>query len=153
VNAGTTAYSVDVRITAPVHGTEVTARVVDAVEALSPGAEVEERDGRIVAETHSLEHLSERLHRQEILDTARSAFFEGLAGDTFAFQLKKQAAFAGVVNFAVGPPDELGEIEVEVEVREPDVEAFIDYVAPPTDGGVPVDVDVADGDGATGADG
>jgi predicted RNA binding protein with dsRBD fold (UPF0201 family) len=53
--------------------------------------------------------------------------------------LKKQAAFEGVVNFAVGEPDELGEIDVEVRVREPDVESFVDYVAPETDEGQPVD--------------
>jgi hypothetical protein len=39
----------------------------------------------------------------------------------------------------VGESDELGEIDVDVRVREPDVEAFVDYVAPETDDGRPVD--------------
>lgn len=139
MSAGNAVYSVDVTVTAPVNDTEVTDRVIDAVENLFPGADVEKRDGRIVAGTHSLEHLSERLREQEILDTARSAFYDGLAGDTFSFRLKKQAAFAGVVNFAVGPPDELGELRVEVTVHEPSAEAYVDYVAPPTEEGVPLD--------------
>jgi len=139
VSDGSAVYSVDVRVTAPVKPTEVTGRVADAVESLFPGAAIEEREGRIVAETHSLERLSERFREQEILDTARSTFRDGLAGETFDFRLKKQAAFAGTVNFAVGPPDELGELSVEVTVHEPSAEAYIDYVAPPTEEGVPID--------------
>jgi len=134
-------YSIDVRATAPVAGTEVTDRVVDAVENLFPEAEIETRPGEVVATGHSLEALSERLHEQAILDTARSAFADGLEGRTFRFELKKQAAFRGVVNFAVGGESELGEIAVEVTVEEPGPEAFIDHVAPPTEDGTPVDPD------------
>jgi predicted RNA binding protein with dsRBD fold (UPF0201 family) len=36
-----------------------------------------------------------------------------------------------VVNFAVGNPDELGDVHVSVRVEEPDAETFIDYIAPP----------------------
>ena len=79
------------------------------------------------------------LHEQEILDTARRVFRRNMADNGFSFALKKQAAFEGVVNFAVGDPDELGDIEVDVRVREPTVEEFIDYVAPETDEGQPVD--------------
>ena len=134
-----TVYSVDVQVTAPVYDTEVTDRVADAVRALFPNADVEERHGELLARTHDLERLSEGLHRQEILDTARGAFFETLEGDTFSFDLKKQAAFEGVVNFAVGDPDELGEIHVRVRVEEPDAESYIDHVAPPTEEGRPID--------------
>jgi hypothetical protein len=136
-----TVYSVDVQITAPVYDTEVTDRVADAVATLFPGAEIDHQRGELVATTHDMEHLSELLHRQEILDTARGAFFEDLRGDTFSFDLKKQAAFQGVVNFAVGEPDELGEIHVRVRVDDPDAESYIDHVAPPTEDGVPVDPD------------
>jgi predicted RNA binding protein with dsRBD fold (UPF0201 family) len=149
-----TVYSVDVRVTAPVNDTEVTDRVIDAIRNLFPGAEIGERPGRTVAETHSLDHLSERLREQAILDTARTKFYDGLQGDTFEFRLKKQAAFAGVVNFAVGAPDELGDLSVEVRVREPDPSAYIDYVAPPTEEGVPIDEREGDtgGDGGSGPD-
>jgi predicted RNA binding protein with dsRBD fold (UPF0201 family) len=134
-----TVYSVDVQITAPVNDTEVTDRVADAVTNLFPGAEVDHQHGEIVAAAHDMERFSECLHRQEILDTARGAFFENLRGDTFSFDLKKQPAFQGVVNFAVGEPDELGEIHVRVRVNEPDAESFIDQVAPPTKDGKPID--------------
>jgi predicted RNA binding protein with dsRBD fold (UPF0201 family) len=88
-----------------------------------------------------MEAFSERLHEQEILDTARREFFGRADENGFAFALKKQAAFQGVINFAVGNPDELGDIEVQVTVHEPDVESVIDHVAPPTEEGRPVDPD------------
>ena len=134
-------YSVDVQVTAPVNDTEVTDRVVDAIHALFPEADVEAHPGELLATCHTLETFSERLHEQAILDTARGAFFAGREGDTFGFRLKKQAAFEGVVNFAVGEDGELGDIHVRVRVTEPDVESYIDHVAPPTEEGRPIDVD------------
>jgi len=132
-------YSVDVTVTAPVMDTEVTARVKDAVLNLFPEADIEERHGELVGEAHSMERFSELLHEQAILDTARNQFFDGRRDDSFEFALKKQAAFVGVVNFAVGGPGELGEITVRVDVRDPGVEAYIDHVAPPTEEGRPVE--------------
>ncbi|MUW13727.1 coaE operon protein [Halorubrum sp. CBA1125] len=139
-------YSVDVRIEAPVRDTEVTDRVADAVRNVFPDADPTHEDGRLVAETHTLDAFSDVLHEQEILDTARRVFLDNRTDEGFTFSLKKQAAFQGVVNFAVGEPDELGEIDVEVRVREPDVESFVDYVAPETDDGQPVDPDREYGD-------
>jgi len=134
-------YSVDVEITAPVNDTEVTDRVEDAIHNVFPTAEIEQRPGELVAEAHELDTFSEHLHRKEILDAARNVFFENRRGDTFSFDLKKQAAFEGVVTFAVGNPSELGDIHVRVRVEEPSVEEYIDHVAPPTEEGKPVDLD------------
>ena len=134
----TDVYSVSVEIVAPVRDTEVTDRVVDAVTNLFPGASVEREAGRVVAEAHAMERFSERLHEQEILDSARREFFRRADDDGFSFALKKQAAFKGVVNFSVGKPDELGDIEVHVHVRSPGVEAYVDSIAPPTEDGKPV---------------
>ena len=131
-------YSVDVRIVAPVRDTEVPGRVIDAVHNLFPDAEARREAGRVVAESHDLDRFSERLHEQEILDTARREFRRRADADGFSFALKKQAAFEGVVNFAVGDPDELGDIEVHVTVREPSVSEFVDHVAPRTEDGEPV---------------
>jgi hypothetical protein len=131
-------YRIDVRVIAPVRDTEVTDRVTDAVRNLFPNAEIREEPGRLVAEAHSMDAFSERLHEQEILDTARREFFRRADDEGFAFALKKQAAFKGVINFAVGNPDELGDIEVQVTVHDPEVEAFVDHVAPPTEDGTPV---------------
>ena len=132
-------YSIDVRIEAPVNDTEVTDRVADAVGTVFPNAEFTHEDGRLVGETHTLDPFSDRLHEQEILDTARREFHKHADNEGFRFALKKQAAFQGVINFAVGNPDELGDIAVSVTVREPDVESMIDAVAPPTEEGTPVD--------------
>lgn len=129
--------SIDVQITAPVYPTEVTDRVIDAITTLFPDAEVEQHPGEVIATTHTLETLSEALYDQKILDTARRQFLEGRQGDTFSFDLKKQAAFEGVVNFAVGQPDELGELHVRVRVNEPGVDAYIDHIAPATEDGQP----------------
>ncbi|MFB6250557.1 MAG: coaE operon protein [Halobellus sp.] len=134
-------YRIDARVVAPVRDTEVTARVEDAVRNLFPNVEFERREAALVGTTHSLERFSERLHEQEILDTARREFGKHADTDGFSFALKKQAAFKSTINFAVGNPDELGDIEIHVTVHEPDVESYIDYVAPPTEDGKPVDFD------------
>ncbi|MFC5971821.1 RNA-binding domain-containing protein [Halomarina salina] len=134
-----TVYSVDVEIRAPVQPTEVTDRVADAVRELFPNADLREEPGELVGEAHSLDHFSERLREQAILDTARNTFHDTLEGDTFTFRLKKQAAFVGTVNFAVGSEGELGDIFVQVTVRDPDPETYIEHVAPPTEDGVPLD--------------
>lgn len=135
----TDVYSVEVQVTAPVGPTEVTDRVRDAVTNLFPEADITEGHGELLGEAHGMETFSELLHDQEILDTARGQFLADRRGDTFSFDLKKQAAFQGVVNFAVGDPAELGDIHVRVTVAEPSVEDYIDHVAPPTEDGRPVE--------------
>ncbi|MFC6769305.1 RNA-binding domain-containing protein [Natrinema soli] len=132
-------YRVDVEITAPIYDTEVTSRVIDAVENIFPTADLEAEFGEVRGEAHTLDHFSEQLHRQEILDTARGEFFANREGDAFTFALKKQAAFEDYVNFSVGKPDELGEIAVRVRVDEPSLEEYVDHIAPPTEDGRPVD--------------
>lgn len=136
-------YRVDVQITTPVRDTELPDRVERAVRNLFPEAEIEQGEGEFLATAHGLERFSELLHEQAILDTARGQFFADRRGDTFSFDLKKQAAFEGRVNFAVGSPGELGTIHVRVRVEEPSVEAYVDHVAPPTEEGRPIDPDGA----------
>lgn len=133
------AYVVDVEVTAPVYDTELEERVSDAIAAIFPDAEPTLEHGELRATVHDLEHLSELLHRQEILDTARGVLFRNRRGDSVSFRLKKQAAFVGVVNFVVDDPGELGTIAVRVSVEEPGVEELINQVAPPTEDGTPVD--------------
>ena len=128
-----TIHRIDVQVTTPVNPTEVRDRVESAITNLFPAAEVEERHGDLLARAHSVERFAERLREQNIVDAAREVFLQGVEGEAFTFDLKKQAAFEGVVNFSVGPPDELGDLHVRVRVEEPDVEAFIDYLAPRTE--------------------
>jgi predicted RNA binding protein with dsRBD fold (UPF0201 family) len=134
-------YSIDAEITTPVRETEVTDRVTDAITNLFPSADPEYSHGELRATVHELEQFSELLHRQEILDTARGVFFDTRRGDSFSFRVKKQAAFQGVVNFAVDEPGELGVITVQVRVEDPSVEEFIDSIAPPTEDGTPIDTE------------
>jgi len=131
-------YRIEVRVVAPVQPTEVTDRVADAVRNLFPEAEIVHEEGRVVGTTRSVEQFAALVRRQEILDTARVRLLEGVRGDAIHVELKKLAAFQGVVNFAVGTPDELGELEVRIRVEEPGVREFIDSVAPPTEDGEPV---------------
>ena len=126
------AYRIDVEVTVPLYPTELPERVERAITALFPEAEVEAHTGELVGHSRSMAHFAKRLREQAIVDTARDVFREGLEGDAFAFTLKKQAAYEGVVNFAVGNPDELGDLHVRVRVEEPSVEAFIDGLAPRT---------------------
>lgn len=132
-------YSVDVEISAPVKPTEVPDRVARAVESLFPTADVEVRADEVTAETHDLDAFREKLFEQRILDTARSTFLDGRTDSGFAFDVKKQAAFRGVVNFSVGNPAELGDVHVAVTVRDPDVDAFVAHLAPETEQGEPVE--------------
>ncbi|MES3516332.1 MAG: RNA-binding domain-containing protein [Natronomonas sp.] len=132
-------YSIDVEIVAPVADTEVTDRVRDAIENLFPEAEIESHSAELRGTAHSMDRFSERLHEQAILEAARGQFFAGRDGNTISFRVKKQAAFRGVINFAVGGESELGDIHIDVTVHEPDVESFIDHVAPPTEDGTPID--------------
>lgn len=126
-------YRIDVTVTAPINPTEVEDRVVRAVETIFPTADITTERDRVVAEVHTVEEFADRLREQRILDTARSRLHASRRGDTIEFALKKQAAFHGTVNFSVGNPDELGDLTVAITVHEPDVETFIEYLAPPTD--------------------
>ena len=128
------AYRIEVEVVAPLYPTELPERVERSITELFPEAEVEERPGELVGQARAMDRFAERLREQEIVDAARDVFRRNVEGDAFAFDLKKQAAHEGVVNFAVGNPDELGDLHVRVRVEEPSVEAFIDGLAPPTDG-------------------
>ena len=139
-------YSVDVRITAPVQDTELDDRVVDAIREIFPDADVQRGREQVTATTHSVETFAAKLRRQRILDSARRTLHEGREGEVIAFELKKQAALEGVVNFAVGNEAELGDIGVEMRVREPPAPEFVAALAPETDEeGRPLSDPFADG--------
>lgn len=125
-------YRITVRVTTPVFPTEDSERVREAIQKLFPRIELTLADGELSGECHELDRFVDRIHEQAIVDTARDVFLSNRRDDSFSFSLKKQAAYEGVVNFAVGNPDELGEIAVTVIVEEPDVVTFIDEIAPRT---------------------
>lgn len=136
---GSGVYRASVRVVAPVNDTEVPDRVADAILNLFPTADIDRKEGRIVGRTHSVSRFSELLHEQAILDTARDQLLAEVYGSTIHFDLKKLAAYQGVVNFAVGTDAELGDLHVRIAVEEPDVRSFVDLIAPPTEAGEPID--------------
>lgn len=121
-------YRVEVEVVAPVRPTEDPERVAEAVHNLFPRADVEPADGELIARTHSLERLSESLSRQRILETARSRLLDSIEGDTISFTLDKQAAAAGVANFGLERPGELGDLAVAIRVREPDPVRLVEWL-------------------------
>lgn len=111
-------------------------RVVQAIENLFPGLIMDIREDRIEAYDGpaSLTVLHRLFREQRILDTARSVLLEGRIGDAIQFGLSKQAAFMGKVSFPVDE-EPLGSIHVQIK----GCERLIDWLAPVTENGVPVE--------------
>jgi predicted RNA binding protein with dsRBD fold (UPF0201 family) len=111
-------------------------KVVSAIENIFPGLIMDILDDRIEAYDgpDSLLTFHKLLREQKILDTARSVMFTGRVGDAVQFRLNKQAAFMGLVSF---PPDEepLGSIHVQITGDE----RLVDWLAPQTENGVPIE--------------
>lgn len=99
-----------------------------ALRNLFPDLRIETVEGRLIGTTDRLDRLRQRIRDQRIRDTARRQLIAARQGDRTTVSLSKQAAFAGVVNFAVGSP--LGDILVEIESE--DLMAVIDDVAEST---------------------
>ena len=101
----------DVRIAARVAVTEDPEKVAAAIRHLFPQASIQHQESRLVATTTSLNQFKILLEKQKIRDTARTILQESRHGDRLTFNLHKQAAYAGKVNFAtVDHP--LGHLEV-----------------------------------------
>lgn len=117
-----------VRVEVPCHPTESGAKVRHALLRLFPDLAVEQEGDRLVGATASLERLRELIRNQRIRDTARGQLLAGRDRDRTQVVLSKQAAYMGVVNFAVGSA--LGDIVVDIESD--DLTATIDDIAEST---------------------
>jgi uncharacterized protein len=117
-----------VRVEAPCHPTESAVRIESALRNLFPDLVIERANERVAGTTIRVDRLRELIRNQKIRDTARGQLLAGRRGDRTTIRLSKQAAYAGLVNFAVGSP--LGDILVEIE--DPDLSTVIDYVAEST---------------------
>lgn len=124
-------YRIDVEAVTPVNPTEDPERVAAAVEAVFPDADIDHGTGELVARTHSIDRLGELLAKQRIRETARTTLLAGVEGDTIAFTLSKQAAYVGVVNFALEDPAELGDIAVRIRVEQPDPSRLVEWLTAP----------------------
>lgn len=127
--------TIEVSVYTAVRPTERVEKVVSAIEQMFPGLIMDIRSDSIDAYNGptSLQNFHELLRGQNILDTARSVMLSGRVGDVFQFQLSKQAAFMGMVSF---PPEEepLGSLHVQITGGE----RVIDWLAPQTENGVPI---------------
>ena len=127
--------TIEVTVYSSVWPTERVEKVVSAIENIFPGLIMDIRSDRIDAYNgpDALKVFYELLRKQQILDTARSVMLRGRSGNSFQFQLNKQAAFMGIVSF---PPMEepLGSLHVQIIGDE----RVIEWLAPVTENGVPI---------------
>jgi len=128
--------TIEISVHASVRPTERVENIVSAIENIFPGLIMDIREDRIEAYDgpDSMTNFHKLLREQMILDTARSVMMNGRVGDATQFRLNKQAAFMGKVNF---PPVEepLGSMHVQITGGE----RVIDWLAPQTEGGVPIE--------------
>jgi predicted RNA binding protein with dsRBD fold (UPF0201 family)/adenylate kinase family enzyme len=131
--------SIRITVSALVFPTEPEEKVRHAVENIFPDAKL-----RLIQEkgyvdrlegSAGLDNLHELLRKQKILDTARSAMYDGLNGREISFELNKQAAYIGELNF-LDHDVALGGIYVNIEYKDP--ELIINWLAPQTSEGRPV---------------
>ena len=117
-----------VEIFCPVNPSEDPDKVRAAIESIFPDAELELNDGAFKG-TASLDAFAKAIRRQKILDAVRGVMLSNVRGGTTRMSLNKQVATVGKVSFVDRRPV-LGAIEVTV--RDDDIEALIDRVAPMT---------------------
>ncbi len=127
------------RIEAEVGPTESIEKVEKAVKNIFPDLELSLSEGKLIGESTDvrvLKKLHDILRIQRVLDAARAVMFNGTNGDRVVVHLNKQVAFVGKVSFVDGETP-LGPITVALEA--PDIERLIDYLAPRTIDGRPVE--------------
>jgi hypothetical protein len=130
---------VRLRVEAEVRLTEDTAKVERAIKNIFPTLELTKIENKLVGESSkvaSLDRLHQLLRLQAILDAARNVMRKGMLGNTTRLMLNKQAAFVSKVNFTNGEAP-LGPIVITLEA--PDIERLIDYLAPRTREGKPIE--------------
>jgi hypothetical protein len=127
------------RVEVEVRATELEDKVRKAVENIFPNLKLEMIENKLIGESAEVSAISkfhQLLRLQLILDSARSVFFAGRRGNRVQFMLNKQVAFVGKISFTDGESP-LGPISVVLEA--PDIERLIDYLAPRTKDGKPIE--------------
>ena len=117
-----------VEIFCPVNPSEDPDKVRAAIEFIFPDAELEQIDSGFKG-TATLDHFAKAIRRQKILDAVRGVMLSNVRGNSTRMSLNKQVATVGKVSFTDRRPV-LGAIEVTV--KDDDIEALIDRVAPMT---------------------
>jgi predicted RNA binding protein with dsRBD fold (UPF0201 family) len=135
--------NINLTISAVLYPTESQEKVEAAIKKLFPDVELKLEQGFGTAKhltgstiaIEGLKKLHELLRRQRILDTARSTFLKNKRGNAIEFELNKQVAYIGKVNF-VEEAIALGSIHVKIEAEE--IDRLIDWLAPVTKDGKPI---------------
>lgn len=127
------------RVSAEIRVTEDEEKVRRAILNIFPLLGLSSDGKKLLGESGdvaSLQRFRQLLRMQAILDAARAVITRGRKGAKAEFWINKQAAFVGKLSFTDGESP-LGPIIVELEAE--DIERLIDYIAPRTRGGRPVE--------------
>jgi len=128
-----------IKLKSKIKPTEDEKKVIKAVKNIFKDAKVVVEDNQLIGEAEDIDRFKELLRSQAILDTARMVLEKGIVGNYTKFNLNKQAAFAGLVNF---DKDIHGGIFVKLIAEEDeDLMKLIKDIAPRTKNGKIIDED------------
>jgi len=118
----------EVTVRCPVNPSEDEEKVRGAVLSIFPDADLSLEDG-MLSGAATLDRFHRMIRNQRILDATRSVLIRNMRGNATWMNLNKQVATVGKVSFADRNPV-LGAIEVMI--RDDDIQALIDRLAPVT---------------------
>jgi predicted RNA binding protein with dsRBD fold (UPF0201 family) len=128
-----------IKLKSKIKPTEDKEKVIKAVKNIFKDAKVVVEDNQLIGEAKDISRFKELLRSQAILDTARMVLEKGIVGSSTKFNINKQAAFAGLVNF---DKDIHGGIFVKLIAEEDeDLMKLIKDIAPKTKNGKIIDED------------
>ncbi|MBC7108348.1 MAG: hypothetical protein H5T41_06140 [Methanomassiliicoccales archaeon] len=119
-----------ITVRAKCYPTEDPERVKRAILNIFPESTLTEYEDGFIANTASVEKLSELIRNMKILDSARAVLLRGREGNKVRFRINKQVAFVGKLSFVEDRDPPLGSIEVVIE--DENIVALIDTIAPST---------------------
>ncbi len=119
----------EIEIRTKVYPTEDVEKVRRAILNLFPDVEIEVMGEELVGRAQDIENFAKLLREQRIRDSARAVLLGNLYENEVAFEVSKQAAYVGRVNFSVGNVA-LGSIRIKI--RGENLRELIERIAPNT---------------------
>lgn len=127
------------RVETEVKATEDQTKVEAAIKRIFPTLQLNRAGNYLIGESsdiRALDRLHQLLRLQAILDSARKIMRAGKRNNFMRFMLNKQVATVSKVSFT-DDESPLGQIVVTIEAS--DIERLIDYLAPRTREGKPIE--------------